>query len=80
MSTTGVEDGSSKQDPAIKTHRDLLSLKKFESSFNASLDEAMANFSGDMLDSPVNKYQTAASCAQNSLEIFPAGDQSNLQR
>ncbi len=53
-----VEDGS--QDPAIKTHRDLLNLKKFESSFNASLDEAMANFSGDMLDSPVNTRQQRA--------------------
>ena len=26
-----------------------------------------------------SEYQTAASCAQNSLELFPAGDQSNLQ-
>ncbi len=27
-----------------------------------------------------SKYQTSASCAQNSLDIFPAGDQSNLRR
>jgi hypothetical protein len=54
MSTTGVEDGSTTQDPSIKTHRGLLNLKKFESSFNSSLDEAMSNFSADLLDSPVN--------------------------
>ena len=54
---TGVEDGSTTQDPPIKTHRGLLNLKKFESSFQASLDEAMANFSADLLDSPVNTRQ-----------------------
>ena len=60
MSRTGVEDGSTTQDPAIKTHRGLLNLKKFESSFQASLDEAMANFSADLLDSPVNTRQQRA--------------------
>jgi hypothetical protein len=60
MSTTGVEDGSTMQDPSIKTHRGLLNLKRIESSFNASLDEAMANFSADILDSPVNTRQQRA--------------------
>jgi hypothetical protein len=60
MSRTGVEDESTTQDPAIKTHRGLLNLKKFESSFQASLDEAIANFSADLLDSPVNTRQQRA--------------------
>jgi hypothetical protein len=63
MSRTGVEDvedGSTTQDPAIKIHRGLLNLKKFESSFQASLDEAMANFSADLLDSLVNTRQQQA--------------------
>jgi hypothetical protein len=46
--------------PPIKTHRGLLNLKKFESSFQASLDEAMANFSADLLDSSVNTRQQQA--------------------
>jgi hypothetical protein len=49
MSTTGLEDGSTTQDPSIMTQRGLLNLKKFESSFKESLDKAMANFSADML-------------------------------
>jgi hypothetical protein len=56
----GVEDRSTTQNPAIKTHKRLLNLKKFESSFKASLDEAMANFSADLLDSPVNTRQLQA--------------------
>ena len=58
--STRVEEGSTTQDPPIKTHRGLLNLKKFESSFQASLDEAMANFSDDFLDSPVNTRQQRA--------------------
>ena len=57
---TGVEDGSTTQDPRIKTHRDLLNLKKFETSFEASLHEAMATFAIDLLDSPVNTIQQRA--------------------
>ncbi len=60
MSTTGVEDGSTMQDPAIKIHRGHLHLKKFQSCFNASYDEAMANFSTDLLDSPVNTREQRA--------------------
>ena len=44
----------------MSIHRELLNLNKFESCFNASLDEAMANFSADLLDSPVNTRQLRA--------------------
>ena len=57
---TRVEDGSTRQDPPIKTHRGLLNLKKFETSFEASLHEAMATFADDLLDSPVNTIQQRA--------------------
>jgi hypothetical protein len=60
MSTRGVEDGLTTQDPAIKIHRGHLNLKKFQSCFNASLDEAMANFSTNLLDSPVNTREQRA--------------------
>jgi hypothetical protein len=58
--STRVEDGSTTQDPPIKTHKGLLNLKKFERSFQASLDETMATFAIDLLDSPVNTIQQRA--------------------
>ena len=57
---TGVEDGSTTQDPRIKTHRGLLNLKKFETSFEASLHDAMATFAHDLLDTQVNTIQQRA--------------------
>ncbi len=49
MSISGVDDGSTKQDPAINANKGLLNLKKFETCFDASL-EIMANYSADLLD------------------------------
>jgi hypothetical protein len=49
MSSSGVQDGSITQDPAISTQKGLLNLKKFETGFNTSLDEAMANLFADLL-------------------------------
>jgi hypothetical protein len=57
---SGVEDGSTTQDPPIKSHRGLLNLKKFETGFEASLHEAMATFAPDLLDTPVDTIQQRA--------------------